>query len=76
MNIYQIQLLDSVFKTNSLAKTAVEFGCAYQNVAYQLNKLDEEFGIKILTKNKNGSVFTSDGLLFYSYAIKILENYI
>ena len=75
MNIYQIQLLDSVFKTNSLAKTAVEFGCAYQNVAYQLNKLDEEFGIKILTKNKNGSVFTSDGLLFYSYAIKILENY-
>ena len=57
MNIYQIQLLDSVFKTNSLAKTAVEFGCAYQNVAYQLNKLDEEFGIKILTKNKNGSVF-------------------
>ena len=57
MNIYQIQLLDSVFKTNSLAKTAVEFGCAYQNVAYQLNKLDEEFGIKILTRNKNGSAF-------------------
>ncbi|MBR2845586.1 MAG: LysR family transcriptional regulator [Solobacterium sp.] len=75
MNMYQLQLLDSVFKTNNLAKTAEEFNCAYQNVAYQLNKLDEEFGIKILTKSKNGSVFTNDGLIFYSYAIKILESY-
>ncbi len=75
MNDYQARLFLSLSETGSLSKTAKDFGVNYQNITYQLDKLEEEFKSKFFERDKKGCVITQSGTLFKTFAKNFLSNY-
>ena len=72
MNNYQANLFVSLSNTNSFSKTAKIFVTNYQNVIYQIDKLEEEFDTKFFDRTKKGCTLTQTGIIFKSF----VENYL
>ncbi len=75
MNDYQVRLFLSLSETSSLSKTAKEFGINYQNVTYQLDRLEEEFNSKFFERDKKGCIITQSGIVFQAFAKNFLTSY-
>lgn len=75
MNNYQIDLFNSLVKTNSFSRTAREFNTNYQNVIYQITRLEEELGTSLFTRSRNGNQLSHSGKIFASFAQTYAENY-
>ncbi|AOT72544.1 LysR family transcriptional regulator [Geosporobacter ferrireducens] len=68
-------ILKTIDAEKSLCKTAERLYISQPSLTYRLNKLEKEFGIKILNRHSNGVSFTTKGESLLAYAREMLEKF-
>jgi DNA-binding transcriptional LysR family regulator len=66
-------ILTTINAERSLTKTAERLYISQPSLTYRLNKLEKEFGIKILDRHSSGVSFTIQGQYILKYAEEMLE---
>ncbi|MTI54694.1 LysR family transcriptional regulator [Geosporobacter ferrireducens] len=66
-------MLKTIRKEHSLSRTAERLFISQPSLTYRLNKLEKEFGVKILNRHSNGVSFTIQGEYLLKYAEEMLE---
>jgi len=72
MRTEYLEYLLDLEKTKSLSKTAMNYYTSHQCINYAISSLEDEFAIKILSKNNRGIEFTEAGRAFLNFAKQIL----
>lgn len=67
------EILRELFKYKNITQTSKTLRISQPAVTYRINKLEKEFGIKIIHRNKKGVVFTSAGEMIVNYAISMIK---
>lgn len=67
------EILCELFKYKNITKTSKVLRTSQPAVTYRINKLEEEFNVKIIHRNKKGVVFTSPGEMLVNYAASMLK---
>lgn len=75
MTKYQIELFNDLIITKSFSKTAKHFNTAYQNVIYQITKLEEEFDTTFFIRNKAVTLPTLTGEAFSKHSVDLIKEY-
>jgi len=61
MSIYKYAVLQKVVERASFTKAAIEMGYTQSGVSHAIKSLEEEFGFKLLTRNRSGVELTNNG---------------
>ncbi len=75
MKTEQIIYLDDIARTHSISQTAQRFFISQQALSFSLTKLEEEFGVTLLSRTNRGAELTKEGLLFLEKSRPILDTY-
>lgn len=75
MTKYQLELFNDLILTKSFSKTAKHFNTAYQNVIYQITKLEEEFDTTFFIRNKSVTLPTLAGEAFSKHSNHLIREY-
>lgn len=67
------EILRTLFKYKNITQTSQVLRTSQPAVTYRINKLEREFDVKIIHRNKKGVIFTSSGELIVDYAISMLK---
>lgn len=67
------EILRELFKYKNITQTSKTLRISQPAVTYRINKLEKEFDIKIIHRNKKGVVFTSAGEMIVNYAISMIK---
>lgn len=73
MTFKQLQYVIEISKCTSLTQAAKNLYVSQPNLSKAIQELEDEFGIKILTRGRSGIAFTSEGTDFILYATHILD---
>lgn len=68
------EILRELFKCKNITETSKTLRTSQPAVTYRINKLEQEFNVKIIYRNKKGVVFTSQGEMIVNYAISMLKD--
>lgn len=68
------EILRELFKCKNITQTSKTLRISQPAVTYRIHKLENEFNVKIIYRNKKGVVFTSQGELIVNYAISMLKD--
>ncbi|KRG08655.1 LysR family transcriptional regulator [Staphylococcus sp. NAM3COL9] len=68
------EILRELFKYKNITKTSKILRTSQPAVTYRINKLEKEFDVKIIHRNKKGVVFTSAGEMIVNYAISMIKD--
>lgn len=68
------EILRELFKCKNITQTSKTLRTSQPAVTYRINKLEQEFNVKIIYRNKKGVVFTSQGEMIVNYAISMLKD--
>lgn len=74
MSITQLQYFRAVCKFGSTVKAAEAMYVSQPSISSAINKLEEEFGITLFTRQNNRLVLTEDGQYFLERAERVLRN--
>lgn len=75
MNNYQIILFNSLVKTGNFTKTAKDLNISYQNVIYQLTKLEDELSTRLFIRTRLGCKLTPTGKAVIPFFQVFQDNY-
>lgn len=75
MTKYQLELFNDLVVTKSFSKTARHFNTAYQNVIYQISKLEEEFESTFFIRSKAVTELNYVGEEFAKYSTELIKQY-
>ncbi len=75
MKISQLTQILKVAELHSMSKAADELYVAKQNISTAITSLEEELGITIFIRTRNGMVLTADGEKIVDYAKEIMAIY-
>ncbi|TFU58480.1 LysR family transcriptional regulator [Mammaliicoccus lentus] len=67
------EILTNLFKFKNITKTSKFLRISQPAVTYRLNKLEEEFGTKIIHRNKKGVIFTAEGEMLVNYSQDMMK---
>lgn len=68
------EILRELFKCKNITQTSKTLRTSQPAVSYRINKIEQEFNVKIIHRNKKGVVFTSQGEMIVNYAISMLKD--
>ena len=75
MSLVKYEILLNVLHYGSITAAAEQMGYTQSGVSHMLNSLEDEFGVKLITRNKKGVHLTSSGEILLPYIKNvILEN--
>lgn len=69
----QLEIFNSIATTNNYTKTAEIFNISQPAVTQNIQRLENQLGIKLVTRNSRGIALTEAGQEFLPYTEKILE---
>lgn len=75
MTKYQLELFNDLIVTKSFSKTATHFNTAYQNVIYQISKLEDEFETTFFIRSKAITELNYVGEEFAKYSTDLIKQY-
>ncbi len=73
MDIFHLELFDSVAQTQSLTKTAELFNITQPAVSHNLKKLEDNYGVKLFDRTSRGIVLTTAGRELLPFVRNILS---
>lgn len=73
MRTKHLEYLIDLFNTKSYSKTAENFFTTRQSISNGIKMLEEEYNVKLLKGTYKGVDFTNEGLIFYKYALEMIE---
>jgi len=65
-------ILKTLYKEKNITKTAEKLFITQPALTYRLQSIEQEFGVKIVTRGKKGVEFTFEGEYVYRYAEKMI----
>lgn len=68
------RLLDVLYKCKNITKAAEKLFMTQPALTYRIRLIEEDFGIKIIVRNKKGIQFTSEGEYLVKYAREMLAH--
>ncbi|MGL5437554.1 MAG: LysR family transcriptional regulator [Lachnospiraceae bacterium] len=75
MLIEQIAMFDRIAKEKSISKAALASHISQPAVSQQMQRLEEELGVKLLERSNRGIVLTRAGEVMQKYSEQFLETY-
>jgi DNA-binding transcriptional LysR family regulator len=72
MEFRQLEALKLISDTGSFSETAKQMGVTQPTVSAQISALEQEFGVKLLTRQPGKAAPTEIGRALYGYAVEIL----
>lgn len=75
MNISKYEAFLKTIEVGTLTKAAEQLGYTQSGMTHMLNALENECGVKLLTRDRTGVNATSDGIQLIPYFTKIIEDY-
>lgn len=75
MDIDKLILLCDIAETNNLTLSAERMGYTQSGVSHSIKKIEEEMGIKLFKRMKNGVQLTHEGLAVMPYISSIVKYY-
>ena len=73
MEMRQLKYFLAVANSGSLSRAALEVFVAQSALSKQIAELEDELGVKLLSRSRTGVSVTEAGQIFYSYAQAILK---
>lgn len=73
MNIEQMKYLVEVSKQSSITKAADKLHLSPSAISQSISQLEKEFGVKIFSRSRHGTIPTSEGKFIVSKAYEILK---
>ena len=68
-----IELFVSVVKQKGLASAGRKLNLSPASVTAKLNRLEESYGVRLLTRTTRKVALTEEGATFYKHCLKILD---
>ncbi len=75
MDTMQLQYIVSLGELKSLSRVAQLYNTSYQNIARQIEKLEDELKITLFTRTNKGCFLTNEGDRIYKYAKTLLSSF-
>lgn len=73
MNIKGLQVFSAIIETGSFSGAALKLHCVQPNITAHINKLEKQFGVRLLIRSSGGIQLTAEGDKLKKYAYKILN---
>lgn len=73
MNIKGLKVFSAVIETGSFSGAALKLHCVQPNITAHINKLEKQFGVRLLVRSPGGITLTAEGDKLKKYAYKILH---
>lgn len=73
MNSKDWKILETLFEEKNITKAAERLYISQPAITYRLQQIEEEFGTKLVYRNRKGVKFTSEGEYLVRYAQKMLK---
>ncbi len=75
MEFNQVKIFVAVAQKNSFSKAAEELFISQPTVTSNVQKLENELGIKLINRKSKNISLTEGGILFYRYALELVNIY-
>lgn len=66
-------ILETLYEVQNITKTAEKLYTSQPAISYRLQQIEDNFGVKLVFRNKKGIKFTSEGEYLVKYAKKMLD---
>jgi DNA-binding transcriptional LysR family regulator len=66
-------ILETLYEEQNITKTAERLYTSQPSISYRLQQIEEEFGVKLVFRNKKGIKFTAEGEYLIKYARNMIE---
>lgn len=63
----------TLIETGNFTETGLKLNLTQSSISHTINKLEEEFGLSLIIRNRNNITLTSDGEIVYGHILKILQ---
>jgi DNA-binding transcriptional LysR family regulator len=73
MNIKGLKVFSAIIETGSFSGAALKLNCVQPNITAHINKLETQFGVRLLIRSSGGITLTAEGVKLKKYAYKILH---
>ncbi|MBZ0163732.1 MAG: LysR family transcriptional regulator [Notoacmeibacter sp.] len=73
LNLAQVRALVTVVDSGGFVEAARQLGCAQPTVTQLVRKLENELGVALLVRSRNGSTVTGAGARFITHARRLLQ---
>ncbi|MTV81382.1 LysR family transcriptional regulator [Secundilactobacillus folii] len=73
MQLQDLQIYTKLYEQHSINRVARLMGFAQSNVTARLRALENEFNVRLFNRSYQGIAPTSNGQVFYKYAISVLK---
>lgn len=68
-------ILAKLFESKNVTKTGEILRISQPAITYRINKLEEDFGVKLAYRGRKGVIFTPQGEYLANYALKMLKEF-
>lgn len=75
MDVTDWTVLSVLFENKNITETGKHLRISQPAITYRINKLEEEFGVKIVYRSRQGVVFTPQGEFLVNYAAKMIKEF-
>jgi DNA-binding transcriptional LysR family regulator len=66
-------ILETLYEEQNITKTAERLYTSQPSISYRLQQIEDEFGVKLVFRNKKGIKFTTEGEYLIKYARNMIE---
>jgi DNA-binding transcriptional LysR family regulator len=66
-------ILETLYEEQNITKTAERLYTSQPSISYRLQQIEDEFGVKLVFRNKKGIKFTAEGEYLIKYARNMIE---
>lgn len=75
MDIIDWTVLTALYENKNITKTGKVLRISQPAITYRINKIEEEFEVKIIHRGSKGVIFTPEGEYLVNYAVEMLKEY-
>lgn len=75
MDSRDLEIIITLHEKLNITKTAESLYLSQPSLTYRLNKIENEFGIKIVERFSTGVLFTNEGRILLEYCLKTKKSY-
>lgn len=73
MTLQRYEIFRNVVQIKNLTKTGNELNLTQSTVSHAIKSLEEEFGFRLIIRNRTGIKLTREGEKVYEYSLKVLK---
>jgi LysR family transcriptional regulator, transcription activator of glutamate synthase operon len=75
MSIHRFEIFNKVVQLKNISKAAAELNLSQSGISYTIKNLEDELGIHLLIRNRNGVQLTTEGERIYRHSLHVTNAY-